>query len=216
MFDRAESAGPLLQELARLREDGHERSVAELTELVERCQSVANSATAVQLLAMAHLAAVEDVELEDGTVVEQHRGLGHQRLDAPALVSDRLGLSDAAASSRMTIAVDVVTRVPGVLDAMAAGRLDGYRAGIVCEELRDAPPEVCRAVVARIEGSLGFEPAGLLRRRVRRALGAVDADLVRAKAARARAARSLRRWPGGEPGVDTWMGSFPVEQARSG
>ena len=56
----------------------------------------------------------------------------------------------------------------------------------------------------------------MLRRRVRRALGAVDADLLRAKAARARSERSLCRWPGDEPGVDTWMGSFPVEQSRSG
>jgi hypothetical protein len=177
---------------------------------------VVNRATALQVLAMAHLAAVEDVGLEDGTVVEQHRGLGHQRLDAPALVSDQLGLSDAASSSRLAMAVDVVTKVPAVHDAMASGRLDGYRAGIVAEELRDAPSGVCREVVAKLEDSLGTEPPAMLRRRVRRVLGAVDAELVRAKAARARAARSLRRWPGDEPGVDTWLGSFPVEQARSG
>lgn len=199
-----------------MRADGRTRSVSELVALVQDCQAVVNQATAIQLLAMAHLAAIEDVALEDGTVVEQHRGLGHQRLDAPALISDQLGLSDAAACSRMAMAVDVVTRVPAVHDAMASGRLDGYRAGVVADELRDAPPEVCREVVARIEGSLGTEPPATLRRRVRRALGAVDADLLRSKAARARAARSLRRWPGDEPGVDTWLGSFPVEQARSG
>ena len=216
MFESTVVAAPLHEELARLRADGRDLSVAELVELVARCQSVTNTAGAVQTLAMAHLAAIEDVELEDGTVVEQHRGLGHQRLDAPALVSEQLGVSDAAASNRMTVAVEVVTRTPGVFDAMASGRLDSYRAGIVCEELREAPPSVCREVVTRIEDSLGAEPAAALRRRVRRALGAVDAELVRARAARARSARSLRRWPGDEPGVDTWMGSFPVEQARSG
>ncbi|KRF22792.1 HNH endonuclease signature motif containing protein [Phycicoccus sp. Soil802] len=216
MFDAAVVAAPLREELARLRADGRRRSVPELVALAEQCQSFTNQVAALQVLAMAHLAAIEDVELEDGTVVEQHRGLGHQRLDAPALVSDQLGLSDAAATSRMTVAVEVVTRAPFLLEAMASGRLDAYRAGIVCEELREASPEVCREVGARLEGSLGTEPPAMLRRRVRRVLGAVDADLVRAKAARARAARSLRRWPGDEPGVDTWMGSFPVEQARSG
>ena len=216
MFEAAVVAAPLHEELARLRTDGSDLSVVELVEIVAQSQSVANTASAVQTLAMAHLAAIEDVELEDGTVVEQHRGLGHQRLDAPALVSEQLGVSDAGASSRMTVAVEVVTRAPGLLDVMASGRLDGYRAGIVCEELRDAPLPVCHEVVTRIEAALGSEPAAALRRRVRRALGAVDAELVRAKAARARSARSLRRWPGDEPGVDMWVGSFPVEQARSG
>lgn len=216
MFDSSTTTAALDAEMARLRVDGRDRSVADLVAVVERCQAVVNHATALQTLAMAHLAAIEDVELEDGTVVEQHRGLGHHRLDAPSLVSDQLGVSDAAAASRMAVAVDVVTRVPAVFEVMAAGRLDGYRAGIVAEELRDAPPDVCHAVVARIGGRLGSEPPAALRRRVRAALYAVDPDLLRTKAARARAARSLPLWPGDEPGVDTWMGSFPVEHARSG
>lgn len=117
MFDAVMVATPLHEELARLRSKGMKLSVAELAEIVERCQSVANTAGAVQTLAMAHLAAIEDIELEDGTVVEQHRGLGHQRLDAPALVSEQLGVTDAGASTRMSVAVDVVTRAPAVLDA---------------------------------------------------------------------------------------------------
>jgi hypothetical protein len=215
MFETSTVAGELQSELARLRVDGRDRSVSELADLVGACQSVINQAAAVQALAMAHLAAIEDVGLEDGTVVEQHRGLGHQRLDAPALVSDQLGLSDAAAGSRVAAAVQVVTRAPGVLQAMGAGRLDTYRARIVTEELADAPVEVCDQVVARIAGTLGTEPPAVLRRRVRRVLGAVDADLLRDKAARARSERALARWPGDTPGVDTWMGSFPVEQSRS-
>lgn len=206
----------LQSELARVRTDGRDRSLGELVDLVGACQSVMNQAAALQTLAMAHVAAIEDVALEDGTVVEQHRGLGHQRLDAPALVSDRLGVSDAVASSRVGTAVDVVTRAQGVLAAMGDGRLDEYRARIVSDELRDAPAEVCAEVVARIEPTLGTEPPAALRRRVRRALGAVDADLLRAKAERARSERSLCRWPGDEPGVDTWMASFPVEESRSG
>ena len=190
--------------------------MSELVDLVGACQSLINQLAAVQTLAMAHVAAIEDVALEDGTVVEQHRGLGHQRLDAPALVSDQLGVSDAVASNRVGAAVDVVTRVPDLLAAMGDGRLDEYRARIVSDELREASAEVCAQVVARIADSLGTEPPAQLRRRVRRALGAVDADLLRAKAERARSERSLCRWPGDEPGVDTWMGSFPVEESRSG
>ena len=209
-------AQELQSELARLRADGQDRALGELVDLVGSCQALINQAAAVQTVAMAHIAAIEDVALEDGTVVEQHRGLGHQRLDAPALVSDQLGVSDAVASSHVGAAVDVVTRMPGLLAAMGDGRLDEYRARIVSDELREAPAEVCAQVVARVADSLGTEPPALVRRRVRRELGAVDADLLRAKAARARSERSLCRWPGDEPGVDTWMGSFPAEQSRSG
>ena len=216
MFEAATIAVELQSELAGLRADGRDRPLGELVDLVGACQSVINQAAAVQTLAMAHVAAIEDVALEDGTVVEQHRGLGHQRLDAPALVSEQLGVSDASASSRMAGAVDLVTRVPGALAVMGEGRLDEYRARIVAEELREATAEVCAEVVAMIEDTLGTEPPAALRRRVRRALEAVDADLLRAKAARARSARSLCRLPGDEPGVDTWMGSFPTEQSRSG
>lgn len=216
MFEVVGTATELQSELARLGSDGRDSSVGELVDLVGDCQSVINQATALQSLAMAHLAAIEDVELEDGTVVEQHRGLGHQRLDAPDLVSEQLGMSTAAACTRMGAAVDVVTRLGGVFGAMAQGLLDGYRAGIVSDELREAPAQVCAQVVARIAETLGTEPPAALRRRVRGALAAVDADLLRAKAARARSERRLCRWPGNEPGVDTWMGSFPVEQSRSG
>jgi hypothetical protein len=216
MFEMNVVTAELQAELARLRADGHERALSELVDLVGACQAVVNRASALQTLAMAHLAAIEDVAREDGTVVEQHRGLGHQRLDAPALVSDQLGVSDAAAGSRVGAAVDVVTRLPGLLAAMGAGRLDEYGARVVSDELREVPTGVCAQVVARITDSLGTEPPAALRRRVRQALASVDADLVRTKAARARSERSLRRWPGDEPGVDTWLGSFPAEQSRSG
>ena len=216
MFEASTIAAELQSELARLRTDGRDRPLDELVDLVGACQSVINQVAAIQTLAMAHVAAIEDVALEDGTIVEQHRGLGHQRLDAPALVSEQLGVSDAAASNRLGTAVDVVTRVTGAFEAMGEGLLDEYRARIVSDELREAPAEVCAEVVARIESTLGTEPPAALRRRVRRALESVDADLLRAKAARARSARSLCRWPGDEPGVDTWMGSFPTEQSRSG
>ena len=48
---------------------------------------------AIQTVALAQVAATEDRACEDGTVVEEFRGLGHQRLDAPALVQDVLGLT---------------------------------------------------------------------------------------------------------------------------
>jgi hypothetical protein len=188
-------------------------ATADWVELVGACQRLINQLSAVQTTALARLAAIEEVEHEDGTVTEEDLGLGHQRIDAPALVSDLLGLTDAGAGSRVEHAVRTVAMVPELVEAMSAGVLDTYRAGVVSQELADAPAETCAAVMAVVAPHLGSEPAGPLRRRVRRVLGRVAPDLVRVKAERARGDRALRRWTH-QAGVDEWSGTFPVEQAR--
>jgi hypothetical protein len=167
----------------------------------------------VQTIALAHLAATEDVVAEDGTIEEEFRGLGHQRLDAPDLAAEVLGLTPCGATDRVATAVDLVTRHPKLVRAMASGRLDCYRAGIVAAELAEADPDVCTQVVDRLEDRLGSDTGGVLRARTRRLLAAVDPELLRRKAERARAERSLRRSAFGV-GVDEWSAKLPVEQSR--
>ena len=189
-------------------------SSGEWVELAGSCQQLINVAAAMQTVALAHVAATEDVVRDDGTIEEEFRGLGHSRLDAPALVQDLLGLTASGATDRVATAVDLVTRHPAVLETMAEGRLDAYRAGIVAEELADATPQVCAEVVDRIGSRLGTEAGGALRRRTRRVLGSVDPHLVRHQAERARAERSLRRCAFA-PGVDEWSAKVPVEASRT-
>jgi len=188
-------------------------SSSEWVGVVGDCQRLVNALSAVQTVALARLAALEDEPAEDGTTIERDLGVGHQRLDAPALVSDLLGLTDAGAGARVGHAVRVASKIPELVAAMAAGDLDCYRAAVVSEELSDADTEVCAEVLARVRAHLGAEPAGALRRRVRRVLAQVAPDLVRVKAARARGDRALRRWTH-RAGADEWSGTFPVEQAR--
>jgi hypothetical protein len=214
MFELDEIQLRLQSELRRVRARGGAASAAEWVEVVGSCQQLINVAGAVQTVALAHVAATEDVVGEDGTLEEEFRGLGHQRLDAPALVHDRLGLTASAATDRVATAVDLVTRHRPVVEAMGAGRLDAYRAGIVAEELAEATPEVCADVVGRIGPRLGTEAGGALRRRTRRVLASVDADLMRRKAERVRGERSLRRCAFA-PGVDEWSAKVPVEESRS-
>ncbi len=95
---------------------------------------------------------------------------------------------------------------------MAAGRLDAYRAQVVAEELQECPAEVAATVVASLENWFGVEDAPRLRRRTRRLLARVCPDLLRQRAVRARCESALRRWVD-EPGVDTWLGTFPSEEA---
>ncbi|HEX5496121.1 MAG TPA: HNH endonuclease signature motif containing protein, partial [Mycobacteriales bacterium] len=194
--------------------DGATIPAAGWVDLVEATQQAMNTLTAVQTIALAQLAATDE-DLDDaGELAEVYRGLGHHRLDAPDLVSGVLGLTATAAATRVAAAVDLTTRHTPVIEAMAAGRLDAWRASVVADELADASPQACTQVLDRVGDTLGAEPAGSLRRRLRRVLAAVDADAVRRKAARGRAERSLRRTAFGL-GTDEWSAKLPVEDSRA-
>lgn len=109
---------------------------------------------------------------------------------------------------------DTATGLGGLHAAMAAGRLDGYRAGVVARELEECPPDVAATVVTGLDPHLETEDSTALRRRVRRMLARISPDLLRQRAVRARSECRLERWVE-EPGVDGWHGTFPSEQAAT-
>ncbi|MBM6405574.1 hypothetical protein JQN72_15115 [Phycicoccus sp. CSK15P-2] len=197
-------------------------SVAQWSDAVAGLQAVVDVATAAQDAAIARLAAIEPEVLETGEVVETHRALGHLALDAPAVVSGALCVTAAAAETRVRNAVrlaadgpegtDSHTGLRGLHDAMAAGGVDAYRASVVAYELEETPPDVASTVVAALAAWFGREDAPRLRRRARRMLARISPDLVRKRAERARSESRLERWAS-EPGVDTWHGTFPSEEA---
>ncbi len=185
-------------------------------------QAVIDTACAAQDAAIAQLAAIEPIWLEDGTQVESHRGLGHAALDAPAIVSGVLSTTAVHAERRVRAAVRLAGDGPagsptqsglgGLHTAMAAGRLDAYRASVVAEELEHAPAQVAASVIAALDGHFGAEDGTALRRRCRRVLTRISPDLLRQRAKRAREQCGLRRWVD-EPGVDRWEGTFPSQDA---
>ena len=197
-------------------------SRAQWAAVVAASQRVVNAACAVQNDAIASLAAIEPAELEDGSEVETHRAAGHVALDAPAIVSGALAVSAVHAEHRVRAAVRVAADGPtgteaetglgGLHDAMRRGDLDSYRAGVVAEELEEAPAQVAAAVVATLGEHLVTDAAPQLRRRCRTVLSRISPDLVRRRAKRARERCALRRWAE-EPGVDKWEGTFPSEDA---
>ncbi len=159
-------------------------------------QHLVNEATAVQDAAVVRLAAVEPQWCEDGTVVEVHKALGHAALDAPSILSGVLNLTAVAAERRVRHALrtaadgpdgtESCTGLGGLHAAMAAGRLDAYRAQVVAAELEECPAEVAATVVASLDGWFDVEDGARLRRRARRLLARVSPDLLRQRAARAR------------------------------
>ncbi|MBD3783050.1 MAG: HNH endonuclease, partial [Micrococcales bacterium] len=197
-------------------------SVEEWSAALDELQSLANVVAAAQDEAIVRLAAIEPEVLETGELVETHRALGHVSLDAAPIVSGVLHVSAVQAERRVREAVRraadgpegtvTCTGLGGLHAVMAAGPLDGYRAGVVAYELEEVPADVARAVISALEESFEREDATRLRRRVRRVLARICPDLLREKSVRARSASSLRRWVD-EPGVDTWLGTFPSEEA---
>ncbi len=203
------------------------RSREEWLAVAGDCQSLINTVTAVQDLALAEAARRECVWREDGTVGEAVHAPGRVTIDAADVAAPVLGASHAQAQLRMEQAVRLAAgRVPVEADggappedsglralhtAMAAGRLDGYRAGVVAHELEGAPAAVTEAVVAALDPHLDAD-APTLRRRTRRLLARISPDLLRQRADRARSSTGLRRWVA-EPGVDAWFGTFPSEEA---
>lgn len=200
------------------RDHAHTLGTAGLLDLIGDVQAVINTLSAVQAVAMAHVAAFDVVEHEDGTDDEQHDGIGHQRLDAPALIASRLGCSDQVATARVATAIDQATRTPTVIGAMACGTIDVFKARIVTDELTDASPAVAAAVVAalgdpgRVPSAWGLTP-GPLRRRCRDLLTRIDPDVIAARVAHAHTRRGLHRTTE-DTALDRWEGYYPPETSR--
>ena len=225
------AAAAPVEALARaLREGRSGRSRDEWLALVGSCQRLVNTLTAVQDEAIAEVARREHVWAEDGTIDEVAHAPGRVALDSADLVAPALAASHAQAQRRVETAVRVAAaRVPVEVDdrdaptpsglgalhaAMLDGRLDAIRSAVVTTELELAPAGVAAAVVEALEPHLGTDDGPALRRRTRRVLARISPDLLRQRAVRARAETGLRRWVS-EPGVDTWHGTFPSEEAAA-
>ncbi|GGL42916.1 HNH endonuclease [Phycicoccus endophyticus] len=197
-------------------------SVEEWSAALGELQVLANLVAAAQDEAIVRLAAIEPEVLETGELVEAHRALGHVSLDAPPIVSGVLTVTAVHAERRVREAVrraadgpegtDTSTGLGGLHAATSDGRLDGYRAGVVAYELEEVPAEVAATVVDALDQWFDREDATRLRKRVRGVLASISPDLLRRRAVRARSRSSLQRWVD-EPGVDTWHGTFPSEEA---
>ena len=212
-----------------LADAGSDLTQEDWLDLLGGSQAVANRLSALQDRIIASASRFEGVYEEDGTVGCVDRGPGRVALDAADLVAPRLGVSHHQAENRVDAAVRLTGRTPVPVDAagppqrtgldglhvaMRAGRIDGYRASIVADELLEAPADVAEAVVAALDPHLDAEPGPTLRRRTRRVLTRISPDLLAQRAQRARRGTGLRRWVA-EPGVDAWHGTFPSEESAA-
>src|SRR4051794_14473417 len=132
----------------------------ELAGLVLASQRVLNAASAVQAVALAGVAARDEVPGPDGSWVGVDRGVGHVGEFAAVTVAPMLGLTSRGAEERVQTAAALVSRLPGTLAAMAAGELDSWRASIIVAETGETTPAGCARVEAVILPKVCSETGG--------------------------------------------------------
>jgi len=213
-MDATPASASLEGRYAVLRDTAAGLGTEELLDVIEQAQREKDAASARQAVALAHLSAREPHLQEDGTSVEIHHGLGHQRMDAPELAAPRMGVSVHVASRRVSQAIDQLTRTPAVVDAMACGDLDEQRAAAVTEGTEFLSPESADAVVGLVAPRWAGVTVGPLRQLLARAAAIVDPEAVAAHADDERSRRGLTRRTGSN-GTDAWRGEFLVEQSRA-
>jgi hypothetical protein len=190
-----------------------DKAEGELAELVLASQRVVNAASALQAVALAGIAARDEVQGPDGAWVGVDRGVGHVNEFASVTVAPMLGLTSRGAEDRVQTAAALVSRLPGTLAAMAAGQLDAWRASIIVAETVETTAAGCAQVEAVILPRVCSETGGRVRARTRRALALVDADAVRLRAAKARLERSVRVWPSPVVGLSEWVAVLPAHES---
>jgi hypothetical protein len=189
-----------------------ERGVAAWMDVLGEVTAAMTVLAAARDAAVVRLASIDEVVDEDGVVRDQVNGLGTVSLDAAAMVSIATGTSTRFGAELVEHAVTRVVRVPALHEAMLEGVLDEYKARCVADELTDVPHDLARTVVDAISGELSAKSGPALRRRTREVLFRLCPDLLKERIRKARTSVGLRRWVG-EPGTDSWGGSFPSERA---
>jgi len=203
--------------LAVVRSHAASMSETELVEALTGLQEARNIQDATETMLLAELSRIEHVWAEDGTLQERRHPFGRQDLGTVDLVAPCLGVSHHVAASRLTD-MSRILRTPLLMEEMAAGRLDRFRASIVADELVDASTEVAHEVVellvARFTRLGGWvETAGPLRRRTAAVLERVDSTVIAERDAFELGRRGLFRRVESTR-LDRWDGVYPVEDSR--
>ncbi len=203
--------------LAVVRSHAASMSETELVEALTGLQEARNIQDATETMLLAELSRIEHVWAEDGTLQERRHPFGRQDLGTVDLVAPCLGVSHHVAASRLTD-MSRILRTPLLMEEMAAGRLDRFRASIVADELVDASTEVADEVVellvARFTRLGGWvETAGPLRRRTAAVLERVDSTVIAERDAFELGRRGLFRRVESTR-LDRWDGVYPVEDSR--
>jgi hypothetical protein len=186
----------------------------DLVDLIAAAERVKAGAEATQVRAVAELAGRP---MFAGCAEHGHADPGHGIRGAASVVSAELRLSPTAAVARVATACELVQELPATLAALAAGRIDGYRARIIAEQTRPlaSAPELRRQVEARLLATAPRQSATQLRAAARKAVAAADPAGAEERHQTARAGRFVSP-PCPEPhGMASLLIRLPAEDAAA-
>jgi len=186
----------------------------DLVDLIAAAERVRAGAEAAQLRAVAELAGRP---MFAGCAEHGHGDPAHGIRGAASVVSTQLRLSPSAAVARVTVACELVQELPATLAALAAGRIDGYRARIIAEQTRPLAqhPDLRRQVEATLLARAPRQTATQLRSTARKVVAAADPAGAEERHRRARAGRFVSP-PCPEPhGMASLLIRLPAEDAAA-
>ena len=163
---------------------------ADLVDEISCWERAKARAEARQLQAMAALAASP---MFAGCAEHGQQDPTHGVRGAASIVSAELGISPGQARSRVELACELVEQLPAIVAAMAAGRIDSYKARVLAEETRplaehtDLRQRVGERLLARADRRTPTQ----LRMAARRAVLAADPVGAEERHQRARKQRAL-------------------------
>jgi Domain of unknown function (DUF222) len=112
---------------------------------------------------------------------------------AASIVSAELRISPGHARTRVELACELVEALPATLEALSAGRIDGYRAKVLAEEIRPLAeiPDVRRMVERELLELAGRQTGPQLRAAARKAVLAAYPGAAQDRHDKARASRAI-------------------------
>ena len=91
-------------------------------------------------------------------------------------VSTRLHISDRAAQLRLQFALSLTSRLPRTLVAMKDGRIEEFKAKLICDAVADLEPKQASQVEDRVLGKAAQQTPGQLRHALAKAVLTVDPE----------------------------------------
>ncbi|MCA1781067.1 MAG: DUF222 domain-containing protein [Dermatophilaceae bacterium] len=198
--------------------DGEVR-IADLTAVVAMVNQLGRASAGIEAMALAAFARRDEVTDPADPFAEprpeQVRGLGFVHDDAGLEVAHVLGVSEGSGCTRVDRAAELTSRMPLTLAAVTEGRIEMWQAHHVLEECRLLDDEQARLVDEWLAGRLGRIEPTRLRAATRYAIGRIDPERVRRRAAKARKDRTLEIIPASDPGLSQVYALIPSHHAAA-
>lgn len=193
--------------------------MAELAAVIEVVNRLGRACAGIEAVAMAGFARRDEMSEPadpfDEVRTERIRAVGFVHEEAGLEIAHVLGVSEGSGSTRVNRAAELASRMPLTLAAVTEGRIEMWQAHQVLEECRLLDDEQARQVDEWLSGRLGRIEPTRLRAATRYAIGRIDPDRVRRRAAKARKDRTLEVTAAGDPGLSQVYALIPSHHAAA-